>query len=101
MTRAPVCSVQVDKHQDPHSAAIAVCVEAYKSWLSSEARTDDITAIVIEVTLGKGLSCAAPPPPPLPVTMKVQRFRAHSSLYYIFCWMLSASETRGVRKYKK
>ena len=50
---------QVDKHAEPQSACIAVCVEAYKSWLTTEARTDDITVIVIEVTLGKGLSCVS------------------------------------------
>ena len=35
-----------------------MCVEAYHAWLSTEARTDDITVIVIEFTLGKGLTCA-------------------------------------------
>jgi hypothetical protein len=34
---------------------MAVCVESYRAWLSTEARTDDITVIVIEVELGRGL----------------------------------------------
>jgi hypothetical protein len=47
--------MQVDKHDDPQQAAMAVCVESYRAWLSTEARTDDITVIIIEFELGRGL----------------------------------------------
>lgn len=53
--RAPSCC-QVDKHEDSQQAAMAVCVEAYRAWLSTEARTDDITVIIIEIELGRGLT---------------------------------------------
>lgn len=51
----------VDKHSEPSAAAMSVCVESYKAWLSTEARTDDITIIVIEVTLGKDRSTPSSP----------------------------------------
>lgn len=38
---------------------MAVCVESYRAWLSTEARTDDITVIVIDVELGRGLRWGA------------------------------------------
>ena len=50
---------QVGKHQDPQDACLAVVVESYKAWLSTEARTDDITVIVVEFELGEGLTCVA------------------------------------------
>jgi hypothetical protein len=40
---------------------MAVCVESYRAWLSTEARTDDITVIVIDFELGRGLRCGAAP----------------------------------------
>lgn len=55
----------VDKHSEPSAAAMSVCVESYKAWLTTEARTDDITIIVIEVKLGKGLSTPSSPGPSL------------------------------------
>lgn len=44
------CSLQVDKYQDPQKAAIALVCEAYRLWLQYETRTDDITAVVIQIT---------------------------------------------------
>ena len=38
---------------------MAVCVESYRAWLSTEARTDDITVIVIDLELGRGLRWGA------------------------------------------
>ena len=38
---------------------MAVCVESYRAWLSTEARTDDITVIVIDFELGRGLRWGA------------------------------------------
>ena len=51
-------ALQVGKHKDPQDACLAVVVESYKSWLATEARTDDITVIVIQFELGEGLTCA-------------------------------------------
>ena len=48
---------QVAKHKDPQDACLAVVVESYKAWLATEARTDDITVIVVEFELGEGLTC--------------------------------------------
>ena len=52
--------MQVGKHQDPQDACLAVVVESYKAWLATEARTDDITVIIIQFELGEGLTCATP-----------------------------------------
>ena len=51
----------MSKHKDPQDACLAVVVESYKAWLATEARTDDITVIVIEFELGEGLTCVADP----------------------------------------
>jgi len=48
----------VEKHEDSQAAAMAVCVEAYRAWLCTEARTDDITVIIIEFELRRGLTWA-------------------------------------------
>jgi len=48
----------VGKHQDPQDACLAVVVESYKAWLATEARTDDITVIIIQFELGDGVTCA-------------------------------------------
>lgn len=61
LRKGGVCNVQVEQHEDSHKAAMAVCVEAYRAWLSTEARTDDITVIVIEFQLSRGLTCAHTP----------------------------------------
>lgn len=52
----------VNKHSEPSAAAMAVCVESYKAWLTTEARTDDITIIIIEVHLSQGLSSSPTSP---------------------------------------
>ena len=56
--RTPAECAQVGKHKDPQDACLAVVVESYKAWLATEARTDDITVIVVEFELGEGLTCA-------------------------------------------
>jgi hypothetical protein len=43
------CDKQVDKAPDTQQAALALVCEAYRLWLQTETRTDDITAIVIRV----------------------------------------------------
>ncbi len=55
------CATQVEKHEDSQAAAMAVCVEAYRAWLTTEARTDDITVIIVEFQLSRGLTCAHTP----------------------------------------
>jgi hypothetical protein len=56
-----VMGSQVQKHKDPQDACLAVVAESYKAWLATEARTDDITVIVVEFELGEGLTCVADP----------------------------------------
>jgi len=63
--------LQVGKHQDPQDACLAVVVESYKAWLATEARTDDITVIIIQFELGEGLTCALLWSPPLKRTLPV------------------------------
>ena len=41
--------MQVSQHEDPQDGAMALVVEAYQHWLQYETRTDDITAIVIQI----------------------------------------------------
>lgn len=50
-------SRQVSKFSDPMEAAVAVTVESYQAWLATEARTDDISIIIIQFT---GLPSPAP-----------------------------------------
>ena len=47
----------MEKHE-PQEACLALAVESYKAWLSTEARTDDISVIVVHFELGTGLTCA-------------------------------------------
>ena len=46
---------------EPQEACLALALESYKAWLSTEARTDDITVIVIHFQLGPGLTCELNP----------------------------------------
>lgn len=46
---------------EPQEACLALAVESYKAWLGTEARTDDISVIVLHFQLGAGLTCAREP----------------------------------------
>lgn len=43
---------------EPQEACLALAVDSYKAWLATEARTDDISVIVVHFQLGTGLTCA-------------------------------------------
>lgn len=53
--------MQVSKFDDPQEAAICLVVESYHLWLSYETRTDDISAIVVQLE-----TIDSPLPPPMP-----------------------------------
>ena len=41
----------VSKYDDPLEAAMAIVAESYRLWLEHESRTDDITMLIIQITV--------------------------------------------------
>jgi hypothetical protein len=46
----------VGKYDDPQEAAMAIVAESYRLWLQHESRTDDITAIIIQIQVRTALA---------------------------------------------
>lgn len=48
--------IDIVEKYEPQEACLALAVESYKAWLSTESRTDDISVIVVHFELGTGLT---------------------------------------------
>ncbi|XP_068338442.1 protein phosphatase 2C and cyclic nucleotide-binding/kinase domain-containing protein-like isoform X2 [Pyrus communis] len=61
----------VAKFKDPRDACAAIVAESYKLWLQYETRTDDITVIVVHMSIGQSVSPAGALRPPVPQVVEV------------------------------